>query len=338
MIDANSILGLFEYAAVKASHDFAETGALNPGLRAEQAVDPEAQALNVARANGVLTALIVPQSGKEGIVAGQSALIRPAGWTTEQMTVASGISMNMRWPQTPDQSILLRNFLRDARADLSKRPARRNPGGPAGLESMRPVLEGRMPLMVHVDRAADIREALAFSRREKLRIVIVGGAEAWRVAGEIAAHHVPVILGSAHGGSPRRWEGYDTIYASAGRLAAAGVELAIANDGNVAATRTDNLPYQAATYAAYGLGDEAALHAITLGPAEILGVADRLGSLDVGKAATIFVSNGDILDIRNRVERAWIDGNEVDLAENHHTRLYETYRRRYRGEQKDAVR
>jgi len=190
-------------------------------------------------------------------------------------------------------------------------------------------------LFVHADRAAAIREALAFAERERLRIVLVGGGDAWRFAATLKSRDIAVVLGSAHNVPMRRWEGYDTVYSSAGKLAAAGVRLVIANDGeSMASSNERNLPYQAASYATFGLGAEAALRAITLTPAEVLGVADRIGSLDIGKDATLFVADGDVLDGRTRVERAWIRGREVDLT-SRHTRLHDKYQRKYRGEAKD---
>lgn len=350
LIDANSILGLFEIGAVPASHDFAETGTLNPTLSADVAIKSDAEAWNVARANGVLTALIVPQAKGEGLIVGHSSLMKPQGWTGEDMTLVERAAMHLRWPTTPASRVLLEQTFADARASAAAArgsgrgdgaTAKATAGSVAGvdhrLQALLPVLSGERPLLIHADRAADIRQVLAFVRTQQLpRVAIVGASEGWRVADDIAAARVPVIVGSAHGrGVARRWEPYDSVYANAGKLAAAGVVVAIANDANLGATRTDNLPYQAATYAAYGLDSEAALRALTLVPAQILGVDARLGSLQAGKAATLFVASGDILDIRSLVERAWIDGSEVDLASNHHMRLYRQYQGRYQGLPKD---
>ncbi|MHC9086067.1 amidohydrolase family protein [Luteimonas sp. RIT-PG2_3] len=336
LIDANSILGLFEIGAVPASHDFAEIGTLNQTLSADVAINANAEAWNVARANGVLTALIVPQAKGEGLIVGHSSLMKPQGWTGEEMTLVERVALHLRWPASPEPLQLLEQTFADARVYRPSSPGGAGTSDALRLQSLQPMLQRQLPLMIHVDDAADIRQALAFVHRHKLRAVLVGAAEGWRVAPEIAAARVPVIVGSAHGrGVSRRWERYDSVYANAGKLAAAGVIVAIANDGNLGATRTDNLPYQAATYAAYGLGDDAALRALTLAPAQILGIDKRLGSLRPGKAATLFVTDGDTLDIRSLVERAWIDGVEVDLANNHHMRLYQQYLRRAEGLPKD---
>lgn len=352
LIAANSILGLTEISAVRATNDYSEAGASTPEVRAEVAVNPDTELWPVARANGVLSALIMPRAGSDGVIAGQAALMQADGWTYEQMTVAASAGMVVDWPsaRVPDwlpedrkqrvregvqkKRDALDRALRDARAYQAAQRAGAVSAADLRDEALLPVLEGRMPLLVLANDAVQIREALAFAAREKLRIVIVGGADAWRLAAAIKAQDVPVILGSSHNLPMRRWEGYDTAFAAAGRLAAAGVTLAIANDGDaMAAMNERNLPYQAASYAAHGLGAEAALRAITLAPAQILGVADRLGSLEAGKDATLFVADGDILDIRAVVERAWVAGREVDLA-NKQSRLYQQYQRKYRGEPK----
>lgn len=351
LIAANSVIGLTEVAAVRPTNDFAEAGAINPNVRAELAVNPDTELWPVTRANGVLAALVVPQVADGGIIAGQSALMKPDGWTIEEMTIADQVGIHVHWPSTRVPAWQSANAeriresaqrrrealdaaFRDARAYAAFR------GGDAGTapdlrwDALRPVLERRKPLFVHADDIVQIRDALAFAKRERLRIVLVGGADAWRLVPDLKAQDVAVILGSAHDLPLRRSEPYDAVYASAGKLAAAGVRFAIANDGDtMSATNERNLPYQAASYVAYGLDAARALQAITLEPARILGVDDRLGSLDVGKSATLFVANGDILDIRSYVERAWIDGREIDLA-NRQARLDEKYRSRYAGQPK----
>ncbi len=348
-IAANSTLGLSEVEAVRATNDFAEVGAVNTDVRAEVAVNADSELIPVTRANGVLTALAVPQTAREGLFAGQSALMRLDGWTWEDMTLKAPVGVHLVWPASRTAPWLpedarskaeesakkrrteLDQAIAGARAYAVAKHANQVTTPDLRWEALLPVLDGKEPLFVHADKAEAIREALAFAAHEKLRIVLVGGSDAWRFAQTLKAQDVPVILGSSHNLPARRWESYDAVYAAAGKLAQAGVKLAVANDAGPSFDR--NLPYQAASYAAYGLGEEAALRAITLGPAEILGVADRLGSLDVGKDATLFVADGDALEDRTAVERAWIQGHEVDMSTKH-TRLYDKYQKKYRGEAK----
>lgn len=353
LIAAQSVLGLSEVSAVRATNDFAEAGMISPEVNAESAVNPDTELWPVARSNGVLTALIVPRAGADGIITGRSALMQPYGWTAEQMTVKRAAGMHLQWPsarmpewmpaQARERAVesarakrtALESAVREARAYAAAKSADPARAEDLRWEAMRPVLDGTMPLFVHAETAVAIREALDFAERERVRIVLVGGGDAWRFAARLKERGIAVVLGSAHNVPMRRWESYDTVYASAGKLAAAGVTLVIANDGDgMAASNERNLPYQAASYATFGLGADAAVRAITLSPAEVLGVADRLGSLDVGKEATLFVTDGDVLDGRTRVERAWIRGHEVELSDRQ-TRLHEKYERKYRGESRD---
>lgn len=349
-IAADSVLGLTEIESVRATNDMAETGAINPNARALAAINPDSELLPVARANGVLSAHVVPQPGEAGVLSGQSALVSLDGWSWEDMAVRAPVGVHLYWPalDVPDwapveyaararesverkQKALAAAFA-DVRIYRVSRDAGTLRAPDLRWEALAPVLQGTQPLFIHADRIVQLREALAFVERERIaRPVLVGGSDAWRIADVLAARRIPVILGSAHRLPQRRWEGYDVAYSSAARLARAGVTFAIANAATpMAAANERNLPYQAASYAAYGLGREAALRAITLTAAEILGVADRLGSLDVGKDATLFVADGDALDIRTRVERAWVGGHEVSL-ETRQTRLHDRYRSKYRG-------
>ena len=353
LIAAQSVLGLSEVSAVRATNDFAEAGMISPEVSAVSAVNPDTELWPVARANGVLTALVVPRAGTDGVITGRSALMQPYGWTAEQMTVVSPAAMHLHWPSAriPDwmpasareraadgaraKRIALERAMRDVRAYAAAKSADPALADDLRWEAIRPVLAGAVPLFVHAETAVAIREALDFAERENIRIVLVGGGDAWRFAATLRERGIAVVLGSAHNVPIRRWEGYDTVFASAGKLAAAGVKLVIANDGDaMAASNERNLPYQAASYVAFGLGTDAALRAITLTPAEVLGVADRLGSLDIGKEATLFVTDGDVFDARTHVERVWIRGREVELSDRQ-TRLQEKYERKYRGEARD---
>lgn len=349
-VAADSLLGLNEIDAVRATLDFAEAGAINPSARALVAIDADSEQLAVARANGVLTVHVVPRAGEAGLLAGQSALIKPDGWTWEQMRLADPVGVHLFWPTArvpswmPPQAqekaaealrqklAAIDTAFRDARAyRASRQKSADNAASDLRWDALLPVLERRQPLFVHADDAKQIRDALAFAEREQVRLVLVGGTDAWRFAGTLKARDIPVILGSSHNLPLRRWESYDTIYAAAGKLAAAGVRLAIANESGSSNER--NLPYQAASYAAFGLDRDVALRAITLSAAEILGIDQRLGSLDVGKDATLFVADGDALENFTKVERAWIQGHEIDLS-NRQTQLYEKYRSKFEGKAK----
>ncbi|MFN4243542.1 MAG: amidohydrolase family protein [Tepidisphaerales bacterium] len=349
LIDAYTDLGLTEIESIRATRDAQETGSVNPNVRVEVAVNPDSEQIPVARANGVLLTITSPRGG---LVSGQSACLRMDGWTWEEMLVRGGVGMNMSWPSvsrpggrtgaaaaaaagatgsgpetTADPLRAVRQLIADARAYLAARQADPNFPSDLRLEAMRGVVEGRVPMVVSADGAETIASAVAFAVSEKLRLVIVGGYEAERVAPLLREHGVAVVINGVHRNPNRRIEPYDAPFTLAARLRDAGVPFAIT--GNRAAAFSRNLPYHAATAAAFGLTRAEALRAITLSPAEIFGVADVVGSLDVGKEATLFIADGDILDTESLVTHAWTQGRSVDLT-SRHTRLWQKYQEKYR--------
>lgn len=195
-------------------------------------------------------------------------------------------------------------------------------------EGMLPVLDGKLPVFLHADDANQIRSAIAWAARRKLRAILAGGREAGRVADLLAQHRIPVAYEDFYALPQHDTDPYDVQFSTPARLAKAGVKVTFAGG----ATRNGganlrNLPYAAAQAVAFGLPADEALRGLTLYPAEMLGLADRLGSIEPGKEATVFVADGDILDIRSQVRRLWIAGREVPL-DSKHTRLYERYRAR----------
>jgi imidazolonepropionase-like amidohydrolase len=346
LINANTVLGLVEIGAVRATVDTEEAGALNPNVRSITSVNPDSELIPVARAAGVLTALSVPEGG---IISGQSAVLRLEGWTPEEMTVLSPAAMHLRWPNlTIDRRPRARKSVKDQQKEIEKEQkqirdafanaraywqVRKNPGPDFKTdlrwEALMPMFEGKLPLFVHASTLSQIEAALAWAKEMQIKIVLVDGDDAWRVAAQLKENDVPVILGPATSLPPRRDEDYDSAWASAAKLQQAGVRFCIASNGRGAETNERNVGYEAGLAAGYGLPKEEALKAVTLYPAQILGVADRLGSLEKGKAATLIVTNGDPLDFPTQVETAFIDGRKIDLS-NRQTRLRDKYREKYR--------
>jgi imidazolonepropionase-like amidohydrolase len=346
LINANTVLGLVEIGAVRATVDVEESGAINPNVRSITSVNPDSELIPVARAAGVLTALSVPEGG---IISGQSAVLRLDGWTPEEMTVLSPAAMHLRWPNlTINRNPRARKSVKDQLKEMDKAQkqirdafqiarsywqARKNPGpdfkSDLRWEALMPVFDGKMPLFVHAGTLAQIQAALAWSKEMQLKIVLVEGDDAWRVAAQLKENDVPVILGPATSLPARRDDDYDSGWSNAAKLQAAGVRFCIASNGRGAETNERNIGYEAGLAAGYGLPQEEALKAVTIYPAQILGVSDRLGSLEKGKAATLIVTNGDPLDFPAQVETAFIDGRKIDLS-NRQTRLRDKYREKYR--------
>ncbi|MEY2880927.1 MAG: amidohydrolase [Verrucomicrobiota bacterium] len=348
-ISAFTGMGLVELNSVRGTVDLAEPGALNPNARAATALNPDSEHIPVSRSNGILTALSVPHT--TGLIAGTSTLIRMDGWTWEELALRPAVALHVYWPNMSvnrdpaaarpaadqeraiaDNIRRLRDAFAAARAYLT---AKTGAGKPIDLDSrweaMLPALRGELPVFVHADEIKQIESAVAWAKSEKLKITLVGALDAWRAIELLKTNAIPVILSPVLSLPLRREDPFDTAFSNPAKLAAAGIRFCIANDGANAemATMADrNLPYQAGKAASYGLAPAEALKAITLYPAQILGVAAELGSLEVGKRATLFVSDGDPLEIPTHIEQAYIDGARIDLS-NRHVRLYEKYQKKY---------
>jgi imidazolonepropionase-like amidohydrolase len=322
-------------------------GDYTPDVYSWLAVNPDSELLAVARGNGVSHFEPVPEGG---VVAGFSGLLALDGWTTEQMVVSKTIALHVYWPnadldttpkeksrdpakwksledQDQERKTKLREldeFFTEARAYAKAREAQTNFAIVPAWEAMLPVVRGEIPLAIHANDVRQIRAAVSWATTNKVNMILADGLEAWRLADLLASNDVPVIFNHVFTQPQRETDNYDAQFRAAGVLAAAGVKVAFSGGG---ASLVKNLPYMAAQAVAFGLPADEAVKGITLFPAQISGMAARLGSIEVGKDATFFVTDGDVLDIRSNVKRMWIDGKEVSL-ESRHTRLYEKYQNR----------
>jgi imidazolonepropionase-like amidohydrolase len=354
MIDAYTQLGLLEIPSLRASLDHTETGSVNPNAKAQRAFNPDSELIPVTRSGGVLTVVAAPTGG---LIAGTSAVMQLDGWTYEDMALKADWGIHLAWPNmAPErgwwveesdaeqlakrdaQFQQLRRTFADARAyhvawqaHLGGKGA--TPEFDARWEAMRPLLEREMPLVVSANDARQIRGAMAFAQAEGLRLVIYGGYDAPDCADLLKQHNVPVILAAVHR-LPRNDDSpVDEPFTIPARLHKAGVRFCISESDATANVR--NLPHHAGAAAAAGLPVDVALRSITLSPAEILEVADRIGSLAVGKDATLIVTDGDLLEVTTRVQQAYIAGRRIDLSDRQ-KRLYEKYQEKYRRLEKAA--
>ncbi len=347
MIDPHSTIGLSEIEAIRATNDISESGSINPNLRAEKAVNPESEIIPVTRANGITMALTSPDGG---IISGTSALIELDGWTWEDMTFKAPVGLVLNWPsmsinhawwerrseedQKKDRDKALdqiKNAFHDARAYWQAKNAEANKSIPfhktdLRWEAMKPFLDGTAPVIVNAGEMQQIEAAVAWSQQEGVKIIIYGGYDSWRVADLLKAKNIPVITGSMLSLPWRRSDGYDEPMTLPKKLLDAGVKFCISGDGSSSNER--NLPYHAAMASSYGLPKDEAFKAVTLYTAQILGVADRVGSLEVGKDATLIVTNGDPLEIKTNVQMEFIEGKNIPLT-NKQTRLYDKYKEKY---------
>lgn len=347
MLAGASVLGLVEVQAVRATNDTAEVGAINPNVRAEAAYNPDTEVVPVTRANGVLAALVHPVAGQQGVVTGTAAVMQLDGWTWEDATVRAGVGVHIEWPTLlvpeflppplveatrkaqVDKRAALEKAMEEAKAYRAAKDAGTVAVPDLRWEAMLPVLRKEKPVLIGANDLEAIEDALDFAARHDLRMVLMGGLEAWRIAALLKARDVPVVVGGTHVLPLRRSDPVEAAYANPAKLQAAGVRFAISGPGDSFAVSNErNLPYHAATAVAHGLPADEALKAVTLYPAQIFGVADRLGSLEAGKDATLFVSDGDPLENSTTIEQAWIAGRPVDLR-SRHTLLDEKYRAKY---------
>lgn len=350
LFDAVTDVGLVEINSIRATIDDQEVGQLNPNVRAIVAVNPDSEIIPVTRSNGVLLASASPNGG---LMSGRSGVIQLDGWTWEDMAIKSDAALHIQWPSSSaggrrgtgsetaeagpprgERAVeLMRQALADARAYAAARKADAAYPSDARLESLQDVLEKKIPVIVHADDVRQITAAVAFAEREKLRLIIAGGYDAPLCAALLKKNSVPVVVGGTYRVPRRRGDAYDSAYALPAELHKAGLMFCISTHGRFGASNVRNLPYHASVAVGFGLPAEVALKAITLYPAQILGVEDRVGSLAVGKDATIFVADGDPLDTPTQVSAAWVQGRKVDL-DDRHKRLYHKYEEKYKQQTK----
>ena len=350
LIAPTTVLGLLEIDALRATRDTTEVGEYSADVSAWIAVNPDSELIPVARANGYTHAQVVPSGGT---VSGFSGLIQLDGWTIEDLTIEKAVALHLRWPgfgldttprppgkdsgpsledQVRDRDRKLREidafFTEAAAYSEAKKVAKEGFKIVPAWEAMLPVVRKERPLWIHVNEARGIRSAAEWSVRRGFKAVIAGGRDAWREAAYLAEHRIPVAYEHVFTQPVRDTDPYDVHYSAPAVLAKAGVLLAFSEGTEqFGASNIRNIPYSAAQARAFGLPYEDAVRGLTLNAAQMLGVSDRLGSIEPGKEATLFIADGDILDLKAQVKRMWIRGREVDLS-SRHTRLYEKYRKR----------
>lgn len=346
LIGANTLMGLMEIGAVRATLDYNEVGDMTPEVRASIAVNPDSTIIPVTRSNGILTVGVLPTGGT---IPGRASVLRMDGWTSEDLTIDDDAGVILNWPSVQiqhgwwvrssdeEQRERMREQLQrideafdEAEAYLALREA--DPETPTDLrwEALRGVIEGGDRLLIRANELDQIRSAVTWASGRGYKATIVGGMDAPKCADLLKRHDVWVLVTGTHRLPNRRDDEYDWSYRVPQMLEGAGVTWCLgASGGNFETPHERNLPYHAATAVAYGLDHDTALEAITIDAAKILGVDDELGSVEIGKAATLIVTDGSPLEITTEITRAFIDGREIDLS-NKQTILADKYREKYR--------
>lgn len=350
MIDAGTNMGLVEVPqGASGTVDTAEVGELNPNAKAIIAVNPHSAHIAVTRVEGITNVLTAPTGG---LISGQAALINLLGTAPKDMAVVPQLALVINYPrigfgggggqQAPAnlsdtltanerQVDQIRKMLRDAEAygraqdAYAKDNSLPRPDRNVVLEPLVPYVRGEQPVIFRADREAEIRGALRFADEMKLKPIILGGNDAWKVATLLKEKNVPVILTGILSLPVREDDPYDVLYENASKLQQAGVRFCISTGEAGAEVR--NLAQYAGMAAAFGLSKADALKAVTLYPAQIMNVADRLGSIEAGKMANLVVTDGDLLEIRSHIRFLFIDGRPVVLT-SRHTELNDAFKNR----------
>lgn len=357
MIDASTNLGLAEIGqGANATVDLQEVGNNNAHAKAITGVNPHTSHINVTRVNGITTVMSAPQGG---LISGQGAIINLNGSTQGEMAVegTSGLVINFprvttggggfgggfgggggqqtdfneavrrRDTQIDELKKLFTSALNHARAmeAAAKDRALPVPDANLALEAMVPFVRGEKPIYFTAERERDIRAVARFVNEMKIKGIIIGGQEAWRAADVLKQYNIPVIYTNIYSLPVRPDDPYDYLFEAPAKMQQAGVKFAIST-GDVGAEARD-LPYQAGLAGAYGLSKEEALKSVTLYPAQILGVSDRMGSIEPGKMANVVVSDGDILDPRTNIRYLFINGRMIPLT-SRHTELFDSFKER----------
>ena len=344
-IAPNATLGLVEVDAVRASDDEDEVGAMNPHIRSLIAYNTESKVVESMRPNGVLMAQITPRGGR---ISGTSSVVQLDAWNWEDAAIKADDAIHLNWPSNysrgrwwlGEPNVLkenknyakeieeLTNYFAQSKAYNANKTTPKD----LPFEALNGLMDGSKRLFVHVDYEKGITDAINFAKAENIKhLVIVGGYEANNVADLLKQNNIPVLLQRTHSRPKGDDHDYDLPYKLATQLVNSGILVGLENAGDMERMNTRNLPFLAGTTVAHGLTKAQALSLITLNTAKILGVDDIVGSLEVGKDATLFISQGDALDMRtNKLDQAFIQGRNISL-ETHQTELYKRYSEKYKN-------
>ncbi len=346
MIDAGTRLGLLEIGQIPQATDERENGDINPQMRALTAINPNATAIPITRISGVTTGLVNPEGN---LFPGTAALINLHGYTPDQMFAGfEGVVVN--FPNTgrrgfgdrrseddlkkaQEKALATLNDVWEKATQYSRLDSASKGKGVSyypEMQALVPVVRGERALLIEVNAQKDIQTALKWVKEKKIKnVVFTGVSEGWREAEAIAKANIPVITGPVIAIPNRDYDRYDAQYANPGLMRKAGVKVAIRSneDGN---GNYRNLPYHAGFAVAYGMNKEDALKAITIVPAEIMGISDKLGSIEVGKVANLFVCDGDIFETKTQVSQVFIEGWQMPM-QSRQTLLYEEFLKREPG-------
>ncbi|MFE3870528.1 amidohydrolase family protein [Flavobacterium sp. ZS1P70] len=341
-IAPNSTLGLVEIDAVKSSDDEEEIGSINPHVRAIIAYSADSKVIETVRPNGVLMAQITPRGGR---ISGTSSIVQLDAWNWKDAVIKENDGIHLNFPSSFSRSgswfepgTIENNkdyvkqiseitvFLANAKAYLADSSKEKN----LILEATKGLFDGNQTLFIHANEEKQIIDAVQLAKENGIKkMAIVGGYEAYKTAALLQKNNVGVLLKRVHDMPENDDQDVDLPYKNAKLLTDQGVLVGLENSGDHERMNTRNLPFLAGTCAAYGLNKEQALQLITYNTAKILGIDKQCGTLEEGKDATLFISDGDALDMRtNKLTKAFIQGRAISL-ETHQSQLNNRYKEKY---------
>lgn len=337
-IAPNTILGLAEIEAVRATRDYSEVGVITPNVRAQIGFNTDSKIIPTVRYNGILITQIAPTAG---LISGLSSIMYLDAWHWEDATLKKDDAMYVNIPsfriygedkegkQKENQEKRVKELFKafeEAYSYYIAKKANTVTQIDQRWEAMLPVFEQKIPVFTVANELKQIYTALELSEKYKVKLVLIGASDSWKIAKLLADKKIPVVLERIHSLPDREDEDIDLPYKKPKILYDAGVKFCLSMDGF---WQQRNLPFLAGTAIAYGLPQEEALKSITLYTAQILGIADRVGSLEVGKEATLFISEGDALDMKTCIlYKAFVQGKEIQLT-SIQTELYQKYMQKY---------
>ncbi|MBK7393035.1 MAG: amidohydrolase family protein [Chloracidobacterium sp.] len=356
MIDAGTNMGLAEITlAVNGSVDLTEVGTMNANTKAIKGINPHSAHINVTRVNGITSVLSAPAGG---LMAGQAAIINLNGSTPDEMAVVREYALVINFPRIAtgggfggggfgggaqpvdfNEAVKRRDtqveelkkifkstttYMR-AKDAYAKDKTLPYPATDQKLEAFEPFMKGEKPIIFTAERERDIRGVAKFVSEMKVKGIIMGGQEAWKAADDLKKNNIPVIYTNVYSLPVRDDDDYDYLFTAPSKMAAAGLKFCISTGDTGPMVR--DLPYHAGIAGAFGLSKEDALKSVTLYSAEILGLADKMGSLDVGKVANVVVADGDLLEARTNIKYMFINGRMIPLT-SRHTELFDSFKDR----------
>ena len=341
-IDAGTRIGLVEIGKVKETHDYAESGLIQPDLRAGVAINRDSELIPTARAGGITTALIRPTGG---LIAGQASVMQLSGWTSEEMVMTMEAGLQINWPISSKKKQYredIVNLFKQTRTYIQhKQKAKANKDksfiSQPKLDALIPYVQGRKTIFIEAQTRESIMAAMQFAENQKVKVVITGGKSAWKLAKELKKRNISVILGPTMQKPQKDYDPYDAPYANASRLYEAGVPFCFRSDNSTAggysipfnAPNSRNTPFNAAKAVAFGLPEAEGLRAITLSAAKILGVDKEIGSLTIGKRANLLIATGNPLQHTAHIKAIFING-IPHKPDSRQIRFYKKYRQRLR--------